>query len=89
MERSLELAPEETAAAGAPLSPAQEARGEQRVWALDRIVALALVVLMLLGLALRVVGIAEIGFAEDEINKLEAVRAYARGQITPNASIRC
>lgn len=39
----------------------------------------------MLGLSLRLSGVGEIGFAEDEINKLEAVRAYSRGQITPNA----
>ncbi|MCA1556060.1 MAG: glycosyltransferase family 39 protein [Acidobacteria bacterium] len=84
MERSLELAREETAAAGSPLLPAKEVR-VARAWAPDRVVALTLIVLMLLGLALRVRGLAEIGFAEDEINKLEAVRAYGRGDITPNA----
>ena len=39
----------------------------------------------MLGLSLRLSGVGEIGFAEDEINKLEAVRAYGRGDITPNA----
>lgn len=85
MERSLELTPEETA--GVEVAPADEttARGERRAHALGRGIALVLVALMLLGLALRVQGIAELGFAEDEINKLEAVRAYGRGDITPNA----
>ena len=44
-----------------------------------------LVLLCVLGLGLRMHGISEVGFAEDEINKLEAVRAYAHGDITPNA----
>ena len=48
-------------------------------------VALALVLLALLGFALRAHGISEAGFAEDEINKLEAAQAYGRGDITPNA----
>ena len=48
-------------------------------------VALVLVLLVFFGIALRAHGIAEIGFAEDEINKLEAARAYGRGQITANA----
>ncbi|MGH9942222.1 MAG: ArnT family glycosyltransferase, partial [Pyrinomonadaceae bacterium] len=50
-----------------------------------RPVAIALALLFLLGFGLRLGGVGEIGFAEDEINKLEAVRAYARGRITPNA----
>ncbi|HEX8424169.1 MAG TPA: glycosyltransferase family 39 protein [Pyrinomonadaceae bacterium] len=82
MQRSLELTPEE--AVGVEVAPATPARGE-RALALGRGLALVLVVLMLLGLALRMQGISELGFAEDEINKLEAVRAYARGDITPNA----
>lgn len=52
---------------------------------LNRGVVLVLIALVLPGLALRVGGLSEIGFAEDEINKLEAVRAYANGDITPNA----
>jgi hypothetical protein len=83
LERTLELTPEETA--GVPVAPATTARRERRTWSLDRGLTLVLVVLMLFGLALRVHGISELGFAEDEINKLEAVRAYARGDITPNA----
>ncbi|HEY0406000.1 MAG TPA: glycosyltransferase family 39 protein, partial [Pyrinomonadaceae bacterium] len=47
--------------------------------------ALALAALVVLGFGLRLSGIAQIGFAEDEINKLEAVRAYEQGDIRPNA----
>jgi hypothetical protein len=83
LERSLELTPEETASAR--VSPARAATRGERALMLDRGVALALVLLVLLGLGLRLHGISELGFAEDEINKLEAVRAYARGDITPNA----
>jgi hypothetical protein len=87
LERSLELVPKETG--GASLSPAT-AEGatparRARARTLDRGVALALVLLALLGFALRVQGVAELGFAEDEINKLDAARAYGRGDITPNA----
>ncbi|HEX8686169.1 MAG TPA: hypothetical protein VF654_06690, partial [Pyrinomonadaceae bacterium] len=82
MERSLELTPEETARVRSPA--ATTARGV-RAHALERGIALVHIVLTLLGLSLRVQGISELGFAEDEINKLEAVRAYARGDITPNA----
>lgn len=49
------------------------------------VVVVALVVLALAGFGLRVSGIGAVGFAEDEINKLEAVRAYGRGDIAPNA----
>jgi hypothetical protein len=45
----------------------------------------ALAALLLLGFGLRMSGISRVGFAEDEINKLEAVRAYERGDISPNA----
>jgi hypothetical protein len=45
----------------------------------------ALVVFMVLGFALRLGGIERVGFAEDEINKIEAVKAYERGDISPNA----
>ncbi len=52
---------------------------------LERRAVLALVVLAAFGFGLRLSSISSVGFAEDEINKLEAVRAYARGDITPNA----
>jgi hypothetical protein len=67
------------------VSPAATTARVARAWSLDRGVVLVLVAVMLLGLALRVRGLSELGFAEDEINKLEAVRAYAGGRITPNA----
>lgn len=38
-----------------------------------------------MGFGLRAWGVSELGLAEDEINKLEAVRAYARGDFTENA----
>lgn len=44
-----------------------------------------LAALLFMGLGLRLAGISAVGFAEDEINKLEAVRAYAKGDIRPNA----
>jgi hypothetical protein len=52
-----------------------------RQWSLP----FALAVLLVLGFGLRASGISSVGFAEDEINKLEAVRAYERGDISPNA----
>ena len=48
-------------------------------------VVVVLLVLTAVGFSLRVGGVAELGLAEDEVNKLEAVRAYARGDFTVNA----
>ena len=48
-------------------------------------VALALALIFLWGFGLRLTGVSRIGFAEDEINKLYAVRAYEHGDIRPNA----
>ncbi len=41
--------------------------------------------MIVMGLGLRAAGLGRIGFAEDEINKLEAVRAYDRGDFAANA----
>ena len=41
--------------------------------------------MIVMGLGLRLVGLGAVGFAEDEIQKLQAVRAYDRGDFTPNA----
>jgi hypothetical protein len=51
----------------------------------ERGVILALLALVVLGFGLRLSGVTAIGFAEDEINKLNAVRAYEQGDIRPNA----
>lgn len=40
--------------------------------------------LIAIGLAYRVSNLGAIGFAEDEVNKVDAVRAYERGDITAN-----
>src|SRR5437016_2662847 len=67
-------------AVGLPLSP-------RRATALSRekttVVLIGLMIVV--GFGLRVAGLGRIGFAEDEINKLEAVRAYDRGDFTANA----
>ncbi|MDX6269707.1 MAG: hypothetical protein QOD28_930 [Acidobacteriota bacterium] len=84
MERSLELVPEETAAAANLSRAAADDARDERAWTLTRGVALTLALLVVAGFALRAHGIAQLGFAEDEINKLEAVRAYGQGDITPN-----
>jgi hypothetical protein len=41
--------------------------------------------MIVVGFGLRLAGLGRVGFAEDEINKLEAVRAYDRGDFTANA----
>ena len=46
---------------------------------------LALAALVIISFGLRLSGIERVGFAEDEINKLDAVRSYERGDISPNA----
>jgi uncharacterized membrane protein YhaH (DUF805 family) len=51
----------------------------------ERGVMLALAVLVVLGFGLRLSGVSAIGFAEDEVNKVNAVRAYEHGDISPNA----
>jgi hypothetical protein len=48
-------------------------------------VIVMLAALVVLGFGLRLVDLSAIGFAEDETNKLEAVRLYERGDISPNA----
>jgi hypothetical protein len=54
--------------------------GSSQRWA----VAGVLVLLVVIGLGFRVSGLGAIGFAEDEVNKVEAVQAYGRGDITAN-----
>ena len=89
MAQSVELIPEETEAAS-PREAARDASAgaSSRAGArttLGRAAVLALAVCFALGLGLRAANLGAVGFAEDEINKLEAVRAYSRGDITPNA----
>jgi dolichyl-phosphate-mannose-protein mannosyltransferase len=52
---------------------------------LERSLVLALAAVVVLGLGLRLRGLGSIGLAEDEVNKVEAVRAYAHGDLRPNA----
>ena len=82
MARSIEIVSND-----ARTSTASGAATRRRITtsALERYAVVALIVLALAGFGLRVSGIGAVGFAEDEINKLEAVRAYGRGDITPNA----
>ena len=52
---------------------------------LERSVVLALAAMVVLGLGLRLRGLSNIGLAEDEVNKVEAVKAYEHGDLRPNA----
>ena len=44
-----------------------------------------LALLIILGFGLRVTQLGAIGFAEDEMNKLDAIHAYERGDFTANS----
>jgi hypothetical protein len=59
--------------AGGPAAPA------------GRYVLAVLLVLTAVGFGLRARGVSQLGLAEDEVNKLDAVRAYSRGDFTENA----
>lgn len=55
------------------------------VTTLDWTVIGSLALLIILGFGLRVTQLGAIGFAEDEMNKLDAVHSYQRGDFTANA----
>ncbi|HBB87042.1 MAG TPA: hypothetical protein DC047_05455 [Blastocatellia bacterium] len=63
----------------APTIAADASLGRDR-----RLIVTALIFLIAVGLAYRVSNLGAIGFAEDEVNKVDAVRAYERGDITAN-----
>jgi hypothetical protein len=44
-----------------------------------------LIILIVVGLSFRVTNLDALGFSEDEVNKVDAVHAYERGDITANA----
>jgi hypothetical protein len=58
---------------------------KERLVSLEWTVVGTLALLVVLGFGLRVVQLGAIGFAEDEMNKLEAVRAYEQGDFSANA----
>src|SRR4051812_30607695 len=60
-------------------------RGGGIVMSRQKVVMAALVMMIVLGGGLRLKGLGSIGFAEDEINKVEAARAYDHGDFTANA----
>jgi 4-amino-4-deoxy-L-arabinose transferase-like glycosyltransferase len=51
----------------------------------DLTILLTLALLIVLGLGLRATQLGAIGFAEDEMNKLDAIHSYERGDFSPNA----
>src|SRR5713101_7323932 len=63
--------------------PLTRRRATSLSWEKTTVVLIGLMIVM--GLGLLVSGLGRIGFAEDEINKLEAVRVYDRGDFTANA----
>ncbi|HXM47129.1 MAG TPA: glycosyltransferase family 39 protein [Pyrinomonadaceae bacterium] len=66
--------------AGIPLS---QRRFTALSWEKSTVIVIGLMIVI--GFGLRLAGLGRIGFAEDEINKLDAVRAYDRGDFTANA----
>lgn len=56
-----------------------------RVSSLEWAIIGSLAVIFVFGFALRVSQLGAIGFAEDEMNKLDAIRAYQRGDFSANA----
>jgi hypothetical protein len=86
LSHSVEVDSVETQERRAP-SKAREARKNDASASIlrDPKLILVLAFFIICGFGLRVVNIGSVGFAEDEINKLEAVRAYEHGDITPNA----
>ncbi|MDX6383428.1 MAG: hypothetical protein QOK48_1001 [Blastocatellia bacterium] len=60
-------------------------RTEASAWSREKVSVMLIGLMILAGFGLRVSGLGSIGFAEDEINKLEAARAYNRGDFTANA----
>lgn len=65
--------------------PKRSSRSAAGTWSRAKVSAVLIGLMIFAGLGLRVSGLGQIGFAEDEINKLEAVRAYDRGDFTANA----
>ena len=55
------------------------------VTTVDLTIILSLVLLVVLGFGLRITQLGAIGFAEDEVNKLDAIHAYERGDFSANA----
>jgi len=63
--------------------PGLQRLGLVKSWEWSIVATLAL--LVILGFGLRINQLSAIGFAEDEMNKLDAIRAYERGDFSANA----
>jgi hypothetical protein len=69
-------------------APALEVPGIGRLslaGTLDSSIIATLAFLVILGFGLRVTGLGAVGFAEDEMNKLDAIHAYERGDFSANS----
>jgi hypothetical protein len=75
--------PEAVAASKATSIPATRREPGTILW--SRYAVAAVILLIVGGFGLRLSGIGKVGFAEDEINKLEAVRSYDRGDFSANS----
>src|SRR5260370_32219128 len=76
--------PKEFAVDCAPSTVAPGIRQRQSVLSVERHAVAALVLVVMLGFALRVRGLGSAGFNEDEIQKVSAARAYLHGDFSRN-----
>ena len=76
----MQIASQDTATDG-PHAPNTAGTGRRD----QSLIIAALVVLIAIGAGFRMANLGAIGFAEDEVNKVDAIRAYERGDITANA----
>src|SRR5215469_4068098 len=63
---------------------ARNFRTRQSILSLERYAAVALVLVVIIGFALRVRGLDRAGFNEDEVQKINAARAYLHGYFSRN-----
>src|ERR1700739_1650657 len=76
--------PKEFAVDGAASTVAPGVRQRQSVLSLERYAVAAVVLVVMLGFALRIRGLDRAGFNEDEIQKVNAARAYLHGDFSRN-----
>src|SRR5215467_4362238 len=68
-----------------PTHPINAVRAGGFVVSWQKTAVVAMAIMIIIGAGLRLKGLGAVGFAEDEINKVEAARAYDRGDFTANA----